>query len=176
MYQIAYKYTGIKICYKNDEIDSSPFIVETSSAHRENGVSSQTIMETRALERPAAPAKHRQGRFSHHCRAWATWHLLKTRRWDMDLWLSTTADYATFYKDNYRSYGNEHYNSDRRTTTWCLHLMWSRWWTKGLDGVGGALVIRSTGLRIQILATAANRTGHLVTEGKISLAVCPRWS
>ena len=40
----------------------------------------------------------------------------------------------------------------------------------------GALVIRSSGLRIQILATAVNRMGHLVIEGKISLAVCPRWS
>ena len=50
------------------------------------------------------------------------------------------------------------------------------WWTKGLDGVGGHLVIRSGGLRIQILATAADRTGHPVTEGKIDLTVCPRWS
>ena len=45
------------------------------------------------------------------------WHLLKTRRWDMDPWHLTTVDYTTFYKDNYRSYGNELYNSDRRTTT-----------------------------------------------------------
>ena len=36
---------------------------------------------------------------------------------------------------------------------------------------GGALVIHSSGLHIQILATAANRTGHLITEGKISLTV-----
>ena len=35
----------------------------------------------------------------------------------------------------------------------------------------GASVIRSSGLRLQILATAANRMGHLVTEGKISLPV-----
>ena len=35
----------------------------------------------------------------------------------------------------------------------------------------GALVIRSSGLHMQILATAAYRTGHLVTEGKISLSV-----
>ena len=35
----------------------------------------------------------------------------------------------------------------------------------------GALVIRSNCLCIQFLATAANRTGHLVTEGKISLPV-----
>ena len=38
----------------------------------------------------------------------------------------------------------------------------------------GPLVILSGGLRIQILATAADISGHLVTEGKISLAVIPR--
>ena len=44
---------------------------------------------------------------------------------------------TTFYKDNYCSYGNLLYNSIRRTTAWCLHLMWSSWWMKGLDGVEG---------------------------------------
>ena len=36
---------------------------------------------------------------------------------------------------------------------------------------GKALVIRGGGLRIQILATAADRTGRLVSEGKLSMAV-----
>ena len=41
---------------------------------------------------------------------------------------------------------------------------------------GKTLVIRGGGLRIQILAIAADRTGRTVSEGNISLAVCPRWS
>ena len=41
---------------------------------------------------------------------------------------------------------------------------------------GKTLVIRDGGLRIQILATAADRIGGTVSEGKISLAVCLRWS
>ena len=41
---------------------------------------------------------------------------------------------------------------------------------------GKALVIRGGGPRIQILVTVADRMGETGSEGKISLAVCPRWS
>ena len=50
--------------------------------------------------------------------------------------------------------------------------MWSSWWTKGLDGDGGALAIRGAGS----MHTDAYTTGHLVTEGKLSLVACPRWN
>ena len=118
----------------------SSFIVETSPAQREDELSSQTIKELRALERPAAPEEHRQAGFHSTARPEQPGRYLG-RRWHQR---KTTLghgrdfcrllDYATSTWTINEATATDFTSSYEVKPTWSLLRMRNGGcWAKGLD-------------------------------------------